>query len=108
MKTGMMKTFYAVGPHDVRVWVDDGVSYPLPHHIRHSPTGFSMGYSGSGPAELARCILLECGYPADEVDRRYQAFKREFVATWKPEWLEEGPVALITQPIVATWWEKKA
>jgi hypothetical protein len=31
---------------------------PLTHFVRHSPTGFGWGYGGSGPAELARCILL--------------------------------------------------
>lgn len=31
----------------------------LPHHVRHSPDGFSWGYEGSGPAELARCILID-------------------------------------------------
>jgi hypothetical protein len=31
---------------------------PLPHHVKHSPTGFTWGYHGSGPAELARCILI--------------------------------------------------
>lgn len=28
------------------------------HYIKHSPAGFSWGYGGSGPAELARCILI--------------------------------------------------
>lgn len=31
---------------------------PLPHHIKHTPTGFTWGYHGSGPAELARCVLI--------------------------------------------------
>lgn len=31
----------------------------LRHHVRHSPDGFEWGYLGSGPAELARCILLD-------------------------------------------------
>lgn len=31
----------------------------LPHHVKHSPTGFSWGYAGSGPAELARCLLID-------------------------------------------------
>lgn len=31
---------------------------PLPHHLWHSPDGFQWGYHGSGPAELARCLLL--------------------------------------------------
>lgn len=32
---------------------------PLRHHVRHSPTGFSWGYGGSGPADLARCLLID-------------------------------------------------
>lgn len=31
----------------------------LPHYVRHSPDGFSWGYGGSGPAELARCLLIQ-------------------------------------------------
>lgn len=30
----------------------------LHHHVRHSPNGFQWGYTGSGPAETARCLLL--------------------------------------------------
>jgi len=30
----------------------------LQHLVRHSPDGFSWGYHGSGPAELARCLLI--------------------------------------------------
>jgi hypothetical protein len=29
----------------------------LHHLVRHSPTGFSWGYRGSVPADLARCLL---------------------------------------------------
>lgn len=32
---------------------------PLRHHVKHSPSGFSWGYAGAGPSELARCILLD-------------------------------------------------
>lgn len=32
---------------------------PLTHHSKHSPSGFSWGYAGSGPSELARCILID-------------------------------------------------
>lgn len=32
---------------------------PLTHHVKHSPDGFAWGYGGSGPAELARCILID-------------------------------------------------
>lgn len=33
--------------------------YDLPHKVRHSPSGFEWGYEGSGPAELARCIVID-------------------------------------------------
>lgn len=32
---------------------------PLPHHVKHSPDGFEWGYGGSGPSELARCLLID-------------------------------------------------
>lgn len=32
---------------------------PLRHYVRHSPDGFSWGYGGSGPADLARCLLID-------------------------------------------------
>jgi hypothetical protein len=31
----------------------------LRHYVKHSPTGFSWGYGGSGPADLARCLLID-------------------------------------------------
>lgn len=31
---------------------------PLAHYVRHSPDGFAWGYAGSGPTELARCLLI--------------------------------------------------
>lgn len=36
-----------------------GERRPLPHIRRHSPAGFEWGYHGSGPAELARCLLID-------------------------------------------------
>lgn len=42
--------------------VEDGKavsSYPLPHVVVHSPTGFECGYGGSGPADLALAILVD-------------------------------------------------
>lgn len=32
---------------------------PLEHFPKHSPAGFSWGYGGSGPSELARCLLID-------------------------------------------------
>ncbi len=45
----------------------------------HSPDGFSWGYGGSGPAQLALAILLEIGDAGYACDH-YQEFKREIIA----------------------------
>lgn len=61
--------------------------YPLKHEARHSPDGFSWGYGGSGPSELARCILLDhFGFldpPVREerVEPVYQDFKFAVIST---------------------------
>ena len=58
---------------------------PLAHHVHHSPDGFAWGYHGSGPAELARCLLWD--HLGEEPARSlYQDFKAEVVATWGDEW----------------------
>lgn len=74
----------------------DGVA-PLRHYPFHSPTGFEWGYSGSGPADLARCILLHHFgvtptsrgkfYPpaAGELPVGYQAFKFDVIARLEPD-----------------------
>lgn len=49
-------------------------------HLRnHSPSGFSWGYNGSGPAQLALAILAE-HYDEDTAVDHYQQFKRDVVA----------------------------
>jgi hypothetical protein len=59
----------------------------LPKHIvKHSPDGFSWGYGGSGPSELARCLLLEVIGKDSGEGWHYQDFKWEFVATWDNYW----------------------
>lgn len=45
----------------------------------HSPDGFSWGYGGSGPAQLALAILLEVTWEENAV-RLYQEFKRDLIA----------------------------
>lgn len=70
------------------VVLDDGGIRPLRHFVRHSPGGFAWGYQGSGPAELARCILLDHfgitpsddSWEGDGLPVSYQAFKRDVVA----------------------------
>ena len=63
--------------------------YPLPHHVLHSPTGFNSGYGGSGPAELARCILIDHFHLREEAEKlgpqlvlpvSYQQFKFDVIA----------------------------
>lgn len=48
---------------------------------RHSPTGFSWGYSGSGPAQLALAIMADFLGDDNAAQRVYQAFKAEVVAS---------------------------
>lgn len=64
-----------------------GTEHPLQHHVHHSPDGFSWGYAGSGPSELARCILLDHFDYLDEEERQakvwpmYQDFKFAVIVT---------------------------
>ncbi len=59
----------------------------LPKHIvKHSPDGFSWGYGGSGPAELARCLLLEVMGKDYDDNWHYQDFKKDYVMNWKDNW----------------------
>lgn len=56
--------------------------------IRHSPTGFEWGYLGSGPAQLALALLLDYLGNARDAVRWHQAFKHDFVSTWRrAEWV---------------------
>jgi hypothetical protein len=55
---------------------------------RHSPTGFSWGYEGSGCAELARQLLRDVfGSEALDQPWLYQRFKRAYVAHWGDTWV---------------------
>jgi hypothetical protein len=48
----------------------------------HSPDGFSWGYSGSGPAQLALALCLHITFgDMDSSLRMYQDFKRQFIAS---------------------------
>jgi hypothetical protein len=64
----------------------------LKHYIRHSPTGMSWGYGGSGPADLARSILIDFMGLHSLDDRHdvpptamYHEFKFEIIAAVPPE-----------------------
>jgi hypothetical protein len=60
----------------------DGDLRPLPHLVRHSPTGMAWGYAGSGPADLARSLLAHFlgGHVAPH-PRIYQRFKSVVIAS---------------------------
>lgn len=47
----------------------------------HSPTGFNVGYGGSGPAQLALAVLLEAGLSHSRACHLHQAFKWEFLTS---------------------------
>jgi hypothetical protein len=67
----------------------------------HSPTGFEWGYSGSGPAQLAWCLLRECGLTQEQTQTVYMRFKAEVVAKFSQEFT-------ITKEEILNWVSKAA
>ncbi|XVH33791.1 DUF6166 domain-containing protein (plasmid) [Haloferacaceae archaeon DSL9] len=49
----------------------------------HSPSGFSWGYAGSGPAQLALALLLDYTDDEEVALAEYMAFKTEVVSQLK-------------------------
>ena len=47
---------------------------------RHSPDGFSWGYSGSGPAQLALALCADVLNDDERAQNIYQRFKDQVVA----------------------------
>jgi len=90
--------------------------HPLPHCNLHSPTGFEVGYSGSGPADTAASILAD--YFGEEpriVERAWrgrrparpsvavklhQVFKFDVIATVQ---LEAGNSYTLDDSTIAAW-----
>ena len=63
------------------VYVDD-VALDLAQSIalvNHSPTGFSWGYLGSGPSQLALALLMHFGATDKEALAFYQDFKNDVI-----------------------------
>jgi len=67
-----------------KVWLNGKRLYPGKSQRvwNHSPNGFTWGYEGSGPAQLALAVLLEL-VPQDEAVELHQEFKREVIARLK-------------------------
>jgi Family of unknown function (DUF6166) len=88
------------------VSVSDGrKSEPLPLRLdlfNHSPTGFSWGYGGSGPAQLALALLADALGDDDRAVRLHQAFKFKVVACW-PEgerwWITADQIMAVVKVI---------
>ena len=88
------------------VTVCDGQkSEPLPLRLdlfNHSPTGFSWGYGGSGPAQLALALLADALADDDRAVRLHQEFKFKVVACW-PEgerwWITAEQIAAVVNLI---------
>src|SRR5947207_11574264 len=104
---GMSKTYYGrrlepdsgTSSEIVVIVQNNGKRRPLHHWEKHSPNGFSWGYGGSGPADLALAILADAfrerptRSAASAFRKRdlrclqlYQDFKWQFVARWGDEW----------------------
>jgi hypothetical protein len=70
--------------------------------FNHSPTGFSWGYGGSGPAQLAVALLADALGDDDRAIRLHQCFKFKVVACW-PEgerwWITAEQIAAVVNLI---------
>lgn len=65
----------------------------------HSPDGFAWGYEGSGPAQLALGILLECTDRAT-AELLYQDFKRSVISMLPKD---EGSTWQLSSEEVQKW-----
>jgi len=83
---------------DIVLWRSPGgtARANVMHLVRHSPTGFEWGYHGSGPADLARSVLLRF-VGRETADRLYQLFKHDIIASIP----REG--GLIEAALIRSW-----
>lgn len=75
-----------------RVWIDGEELLPGDSQKvwNHSPDGFSWGYTGSGPAQLALAVLLKF-FGKEKAIRLHQNFKSYFISRLKGDfkvWLD--------------------
>jgi hypothetical protein len=70
--------------------------------FNHSPSGFSWGYGGSGPAQLALALLANALGDDDRAIRRHHDFKFKVVAAWPEEerwWITAEQIAAVVNLI---------
>jgi len=63
--------------------------------MNHSPTGFSWGYLGSGPAQLGLALLLDIGLGNQRAVGLHNLFTQQVIA----EWDINGEWAITTEEI---------
>ena len=98
-----------------------GLSWRLLAHCKlHSPTGFEVGYGGSGPADTAASILADYfdekaraverawrgrsnGRPAFSI-QLHQGFKADLIAGIQ---LEPGEVHILEESTITAWLAEK-
>jgi len=84
------------------------VLLPPQYAIRnHSPTGFSWGYLGSGPAQLALALMMDFTNEESFVLHHYQMFKEKVVANFdiKKDWTITGEEMM---QYMEPYWEQDA
>ena len=79
-----MSKYYTVSRNEkslVELRVDGKTIFPFESQKvkNHSPTGFEVGYGGSGPSQLALAILLDL-YGQASALHNYVDFKWKFIA----------------------------
>jgi hypothetical protein len=77
-----VNTISYIRDEDGLIVMVDGRTVPLKPSLKvwnHSPSGFEIGYGGSGPAQLALAILMMFT-DKDTASRLHQDFKWEFLA----------------------------
>jgi Family of unknown function (DUF6166) len=70
--------------------------------FNHSPRGFSWGYGGSGPAQLALALLADALGNDDRAIRLHHAFKFKVVAGWSEDerwWITADEIAAVVKVI---------
>lgn len=72
----------SAGPMDVyKVVNGQDIEELDPRHdeVNHSPSGFSWGFNGSGPAQLAYAILADA-FDSEFAGEHYQQFKKDVIS----------------------------
>lgn len=59
---------------------------PSQEICNHSPDGFSWGYPGSGPAQLALALLYDVTGDKELSETYHHVFKWEHVNRWEDTW----------------------